>query len=213
MSYPKSYQKLIEQFLKFPTVGPRTAGRFVSYLIKLPKEKIEELIKSIEDLKRKIKFCAFCFNPFEPSTPEEIFCSICQDSRRDKTLLCIVEKEVDLISIENTRKYKGLYFILGGTLPLLKKANSEKIRIKELKDRIKNPKNFGPQFVQFKEVIIATNPTPEGEATAEIIKKELKNLFGDKLPKITKLGKGLPLGGELEYADEETLSSALESRK
>ncbi|MBZ9577863.1 recombination mediator RecR [Patescibacteria group bacterium] len=196
--YPKSIQKLIDLFSKFPTVGPRTAARFVFYLIKLPQEKFDELLASITNLKKAIRICSSCFNPFEDS--EETLCSICRDNSRDKTLLCVIEKETDLISIEKTKKYKGLYFILGGTISF-KKADSKKIRIEELKERIKNN--------GFKEIIIATNSTTEGEATALFIKRELKSFN----IKTTRLGRGLPVGGELEYADEDTLSSAFEGRK
>ena len=108
--YPPSIQKLIEKFSKFPTVGPRTAARFVFYLIKLPKGELEKLLKSISDLKEKITLCSFCFRTFElqPSEPQEKLCSICSNPSRDKSLLCIVEKETDLLSLEKTKKYKGL---------------------------------------------------------------------------------------------------------
>ncbi len=196
--YPKSIQKLIDLFSKFPTIGPRTAARFVFYLIKLPQEKFDELLVSITNLRKSIKICSSCFNPFESLNDAEL-CPICTDNSRDKTLLCIVEKETDLISIEKTKKYKGFYFILGGTVNL--KKNDKNIRTEELKERIKNN--------GFKEIIIATNSTTEGETTALFIKRELKpfNI------KITRLGRGLPVGGELEYADEETLTSAFEGRK
>ncbi len=196
--YPKSIQKLIDLFSKFPTIGPRTAARFIFYLIKLPQEKFDELLDSLTNLRKSIKVCSSCFNPFEES--EETLCPICRDNSRDKTLLCVVEKETDLISIENIKKYNGLYFILGGTIGL-KKDDKKKIRIGELKERIKNN--------GFKEIIIAINPTTEGEATALYLERELKPLG----IKITRLGRGLPVGGELEYADEETLGSAFEGRK
>lgn len=209
-------QKLINQFSKFPTVGPRTATRFVFYLLKLSKEEIDDLIFLIGDLKNKIKLCQFCFNFFEPSQTEEKFCKICQDSRRNRTLLCIIEKETDLIPIEKTKKYNGLYFILGGTLSTFKKKDVEKLRTKELVERIKTPKSFGLANAEFKEVIIAVNPTAEGEATALYLERLLKPLTcGEPAEpiKITRLGRGLPIGGELEYADEETLGSSLEGRK
>lgn len=206
--YPSSIQKLIDLFSKFPTVGPRTAGRFVFYLMRIPKEEVEKLLKAISDLKSNVKYCSFCFNPFE-SKNETNFCQICQDPTRERNLLCIVEKETDLVSIEKTKKYKGLYFILGGTVSTLKKEDIKKLRIGELEKRIKKPENYGIPINQFKEIIIATNPTTEGEATALYLERLFKNLN----TKITRLGRGLPVGGELEYTDEETLSSALEGRK
>lgn len=207
--FPPSIQKLIDLFSQFPTVGPRTATRFVFYLLKAPKEEIKELLKSIVELRKLVKNCKLCLNPFEPSTSPPVgskgegnLCPICSDPLRDKTLLCVVEKETDLISLEKTKKYKGLYFVLGGTVSTLKKTDIEKLRIKELEERIK-------KHPEIQEIIIATNPTTEGEATALYLKRSLAP-FGKK---ITQLGRGLPLGGELEYADEETLSSALEGRK
>lgn len=189
-------QKLIDLFSDFPTVGPRTATRFVFYLIKQPKEEFDNLIRAMEDLRNTIKLCSSCFNPFDATDSD--LCDICRDNARDKTTLCVVEKENDLISIENTKKYKGLYFILGGTVSALRKSN---IRDNELFERIKNN--------GFQEIIIATNPTSEGEATALFLQRKIKELG----VKTTRLGLGLPKGGELEYADEETLTSAFEGRK
>jgi len=224
--YPPTIQNLIKKFSKFPTIGPRTAARFVFYLIKLSGEEINELIKLILELKEKVKLCEFCFNPFSPPTnfaldaksikttesntklvggkPLETnqLCQICSDPGRDKTLLCVVEKESDLQSLEKTKKYKGFYFILGGTVSALKKKDIEKLRIKELEARVKN-------HPEIQEIIIAINPTPDGEATTLYLERLLKPFN----KKITRLGRGLPVGGELEYADEETLSSALESRR
>jgi len=208
MKYPKPIQKLIDLFSRFPTVGPRTATRFVFYLMKAKKEKIEELVRSIGNLKKEVKICSFCFNPFQPSADENL-CKICSDPTRDKSLLCVVEKETDLISIEKTNRYKGLYFILGGTVSTLKKEEIKKLRVKELIERIKNSEKYAIKDAKFKEIIIATNPTTEGESTALYLERKLKPLD----IKITRLGRGLPVGGELEYADEETLGSALEGRK
>jgi len=211
--YTSTIQKLIKEFSKFPTVGPRTAARFVFYLLNLPKEEVLNLLKSIQELKAQVRLCSFCFNPYEGREP---LCAICQNATRDRSLLCVVEKEVDLDSIEKTKKYKGLYFILGGTVSTLKKEDIEKLRIEELKERILSPKKSG-LGADFKEIIIAVNPTTEGEATALYLERHLKTLkSGGELAepiKITRLGRGLPVGGELEYADEETLSSALESRR
>jgi len=207
--YSKTIQKLIDLFSKFPTVGPRTAARFVFYLMTKNEKELNELISTISNLKKNVKICSLCFNPFEPSfvkTTEgkgnEKLCDICANPTRDKSLLCIVEKETDLISIEKTKKYKGLYFIFGGTISKLKKEEVKKLRTTDLEARIK-------KHPEIKEIIIATNPTTEGEATALYLERLLKT-FGKK---ITRLGRGLPIGAELEYADEETLGSALEGRK
>lgn len=203
--YPKSIQKLIEQFSKFPTVGPRTAARFVFYLLRLPKKDITELMDSISNLSKEVKICSFCFKPFEG---QGNLCEICYNSNRDRTRLCIVEKEVDLDAIEKIKRYNGLYFILGGTISLAKQ-DSEKIRAKELLERIKDPAAFHLFDASIEEIIIATNPTTEGESTALFLERKLKPLN----KKITKLARGMPKGGELEYADEETLGEALEGRK
>ena len=200
--YSPSIQKLIDLFSKFPTVGPRTAGRFVFYLMQKSKDEIEELINSISALKKNVKICLRCFNPFEG---EGEFCQICSNPSRDKTLLCVVANETDLQAIEKTKKYQGLYFVLGGTVSRLKKADIEKLRIKGLEKRIKNDRKI-------EEIILALNPTPEGEATTLYLERLIKNLPAFK-GQVTRLGRGLPVGGELEYADEETLSSALESRR
>ena len=236
MNYPLSIQKLIDLFSKFPTVGPRTASRFVFYLAGKSKEEVDKLAAAIVDLKKNVKSCRLCFNPFEPtqvsSSPAKVsekfrragfgagegegeLCEICSNPTRDKSLLCIVEKEIDLLSIEKTKKYKGLYFILGGQFSKLKKAALEKftqlnsakgnltgLRTKELEERIKS-------HPEIKEIIIALNSTTEGEATTLYLERLLKPFN----KKITRLGRGLPVGGELEYADEETLSSALEGRR
>lgn len=212
--FPKAIQKLIDLFSKFPTVGPRTAARFVFYLFKLPKEKIKELTNAILELKETIKLCPFCFKPFEEAESE--LCEICSNPARDKNLLCIVEKEADLEALEKTKKYKGLYFIFGEAKSILEKDKDREIKTKELEQRAKNPDAFGLMSADFKEIIIAVNPTTEGEATALYLERKLKSLElpeNKKLPKITRLGRGLPVGGELEYADDETLSSAFEGRK
>jgi len=231
--YSPTIQKLIDLFAKFPTVGPRTAARFVFYLINKSREElaetsshlaprtasrysaahlaprtasrysaIEELINSISNLKKNVKTCSLCFNPHEA---EGKFCEICSRPSRDKTLLCVIASETDLQALERTKKYQGLYFVLGGTVSRLKKADIEKLRIKELQKRIKNQP-------EIKEIILALNPTAEGEATTLYLERLLKNLPGFNA-RVSRLGRGLPVGGELEYADEETLTSALESRK
>jgi len=198
----ESIQKLIDIFRKFPTVGSRTAGRFVYYLMKLPKNKIDELIAAIQELKSKIKLCELCFNPYEGDSN---LCPICQNPSRNKNLLCIVEKETDLQSIESTKKFNGLYFILGGTVATMRKDEINGLRIEELKKRVKES--------SFSEIIVALNPTPEGKATSSLVESKIKELALMPASRLTHLAKGIPVGGELEYADEETLESALEGRK
>jgi len=200
--YPRSLQKLIGIFSYFPTVGPRTASRFAFYLLKASNSEIEEFISTLQNLRKDIRQCSFCFNPFEVA--EDVrqtgLCSICRNEMRDRALLCVVEKESDLEHLERTKQYHGRYFILGGLNGILKKEGLQNIRAKELKDRMMG---------EIQEVILALNPTTECEATVLYLERLLKP-FGKK---ITRLGRGLPVGGELEYADEETLRSALEGRK
>jgi recombination protein RecR len=212
--YPPAIQKLIELFSKFPTVGTRTAARFVFYLMGKGQEEIEELVATISEIKKNVKICRFCFNPFDFARRSlgeggAELCPICSNPSRDKTLLCVVEKEIDLDAIEKIKKYRGLYFILGGTVSFLKKKKIKELRLEELKVRLENPQKFGLFGADFKEVIIATNSTTEGEATAFYLERVLRPYN----KKISRLGRGLPIGGELEYADEETLASALESRR
>jgi recombination protein RecR len=202
----QSIQKLIALFSKFPTVGPRTAARFVYYLIGLNKAETDEIINSISALKKNIRVCRFCFSPFEPFDTAQgkghgDFCNVCLSPLRDKSLLCIVEKEADFNAIEKTKKYNGRYFILGGTFSSLRRADIEKLRFRDLGARMKSNK-------EIKEVILAINPTADGEATTLYLERFLKPFN----KKTTRLGIGLPAGGELEYADEETLRSALERR-
>jgi len=207
--YPRPIQKLTEAFTRFPTIGPRTAARFVFYMLKTSDTEIDELIEALQNLKKEIHLCAFCFNPFEITDKGTKLCPVCSDSQRDQSLLCIIEKESDLEALEATNEYHGLYFILGDAINALKKDEIKNLRKSELKERLQDPEKFGRAKTSFKEVIIATNPTTEGEAAALYIERLLQQLQ----IKTTRLGRGLPIGGELEYADEETLRSALQGRK
>jgi len=197
-----SIEKLINLFSQFPTVGRRTAGRFVFYLLRQPKETVTELTNAIEELRNSVKLCTFCFNPHERT---DSLCDICANPLRNK-LLCIVEKEQDLLSIEKTKKYNGLYFILGGMI------DTKNIKTAELKERLTKPDSFGIKSASFSEIIIALNPTVEGIATSRAVEQSLKEFLPAGV-KISHLAKGLPMGGELEYADDETLENALEGRK
>jgi len=200
----EKFQKLVKLFSKFPTVGQRTATRFVYYILKLDKNEVEELINEILELRKNIRQCPLCFNLFEIKDENDKICPICSEKKRDKSLICLVEKETDLLAIEAIKKYNGLYLVLGGTVGKLDdKKDRETIekRIQALVERIQNG--------EIKEVILALNQTLQGKKTADFVKKLLK----DTNVKISQLGRGLPTGGELEYADEETLLAALESRK
>ena len=199
--YPPVIQSLIEKFTRFPAIGARTASRFVFYLLSASDTEVEELIQGIRDVREKISLCSLCFRPAE--NLHERLCDICSNPQRNKAQLCIVEKESDLEILEKAKEYKGLYLILGGTVGTLKKEEITGIRLKELQERIANSQE------ELKEAIIATNPTPEGESTALYIER----IFEPTKIRVTRLGRGLPIGGELEYADEETLRSALEGRK
>jgi recombination protein RecR len=199
--YPESIKKVIDIFLGFPTVGSRTATRFAFHLAKQNKKETKELLEAIIEIKNKIKTCSFCFNVFESENNDSLFCEICSDKTRNKKTVCVVEKETDIEPIEQTKKYKGLYFVLGGSLSPLRKESFKKIRIKELIERIKEN--------DFQEIIVATNFTPQGESTALYLERTIKPLK----VKTTRLAKGLPTGSELEYIDQETLSSSLEGRK
>lgn len=164
---------------------------------------IEELVQAIRSVQQQIKFCSFCFNPYQARGDDDKqveFCEICSDQTRDQSVLCIVEKESDLEALEKTKQYRGRYFILGGVQDVLKKGGVQNMRIAELKER-------AAQNIQ--ELIIALNPTAEGESAALYVQRVLSPLG----IKVTRIGRGLPVGAELEYADEETIKSALEGRK
>ncbi len=197
-----SIEQLIKIFSRFPTIGPKTASRFAFYLMEASDEEIENLIQAIENLKKKIKICPLCFRAFENGSLE--LCSICENPARKKDLLCVVEKEIDLEAIEKTGVFKGLYFILGAVLPVLKKEkepNPLEEKVALLFERVSKD--------GIEEIVLALNPTLEGQNTVLWLKRKLEPLA----IKITQLAKGMPLGGELEYADEETITSALEGRK
>ena len=195
MKYPQSIQNLIDFFSKLPTVGPKTAERYVFYLLKQEKDDLQKFASAIANLKDKITICEHCFGVTDTSP-----CSICQDTKRDNSILCVVSNTRDMISLEKTKEFKGKYHVLGGVLDTIEGIHPEKLKIKQLLERI--PKE------NIKEVILALNPTLEGETTAIYLTKILKPY---KIL-ITRLAKGLPMGADLEYADEITLSNALKYR-
>lgn len=196
MLYPKSFQKLIQNFSSLPSVGPKMAERLVLFLFKQDKKVTEEFSENLKELKN-LKSCQKCSN-----ISEDNLCEICKNTKREQKIICVVEEPLDIISIEKTGVYRGLYHVLGGILDYSPNKQAD-LKIPELLSRIKNEK--------IKEVIIATNPTTEGDATALYLKKKIKDF---SIPvKISRLAKGLSTGSDIEYADEATLSAALTNRR
>ncbi len=194
MLYPKSFEKLIQQFSSLPSVGPKMAERLVLFLFKQDKEKIKNFADNLLAL-QKLSSCQRCFN-----IAEEDLCEICKNKARDQKTICVVEEPLDIISIERTGIYHGLYHVLGGVI-FASTGKDDNLKIPQLLSRLKNEK--------IKEVIIAANPTTEGDATALYLKRKIQPLQ----IKVTRLARGLSTGGDIEYADELTLSEALTNRK
>lgn len=194
MRYPHSIQNLIDRLSLLPSVGPKTAERYVFYLLNQDEERLNELAEAIKDLKQKTTVCQTCLAAAENNP-----CSICANENRSDELLCVVENLQDLVAIESTKQYQGKYFILGGLINTIYGIGPEKLNTEKL-IKIIQKKNI-------KELILALNFTLEGETTALYLNKILKNKL-----KITRLAKGLPAGSDLEYADQTTLTSAFKYR-
>jgi recombination protein RecR len=208
--YPEPIQTLASLFVKLPGIGPRMGARLAFYLLKVAPQEAQELGEAVLQLHKRMRLCAFCFNPFGPvSDATNSLCAICADTRRAKDTLCIVEKEGDLEALEVTRSFHGLYFVLGGTVGMLRKVDMKHLRLEELKERLSDSKKFGIPARKFAEIILAMNLTTEGEATALYLERLLHSMD----IKTTRLGRGLPVGGELEYSDIETLKQSLENRR
>jgi recombination protein RecR len=196
MNLPQPIRELIEEFNKFPGIGSKTAEKFAYYLLKQPRDEIDKLISSLQKIKTSINLCQQCYNFSEKTS-----CELCSDPHRDKSILCIVSDSADLWALEKTNEYKGLYYILGGLINQIDGVGPDQLRFKELIERIK--KNG------VKEIILALDATMEGETTVLYLTKALKSLS----IKITRLARGLPMGSDIEYADEVTLTSALSGRR
>ena len=194
--YSESVQKLIKEFEKFPGIGHKTAVRLAFYVLEEDETFAKNMADAIVEAKSKVKFCSKCFNltDIEP-------CSICSNPKRDKELLCVVEDVKDVVAMEKTHEFKGLYHVLHGAISPMNNVSASDIKIKELVSRLSDN--------EIKEVILATNPTIEGEATAMYISRLLKPLG----IKVTRIAHGIPVGGDLEYTDEITLIKALEGRR
>ena len=194
--YSPSIEKLIESFEKLPSIGHKTAVRLAFHMLDLSEEDAKEFIDSIINAKTNLKYCSKCYN-ISDTDP----CPICGSPKRDNTLICVVEDVRDIMAMERTHEFKGVYHVLHGTISPMNGIGPEDIKIKELLNRIGE--------TNIKEIIIATNPRVEGEATAIYLSKIIKPLG----IKVTRIAHGIPVGGDLEYTDEITLSKALEGRR
>jgi recombination protein RecR len=197
--YSPAIQNLIDQLARLPGVGPKTAQRLAFHLLRLPREEAVPLATAIITAKDTVGFCARCFN-----LTDEDLCEICKDPRRDETQLCVVEEPVDVIALERTHGYRGLYHVLGGALSPIDGVGPERLRLGELFERVRSEK--------IQEVVVATNPNTSGEATALYIAQQLRGDIEAGAVRVTRLAAGLPMGADLEYADEITLGRALSGR-
>ena len=191
-------ENLVAQLTRLPGVGTRTAHRLAFHLLRVPRDEAQALAAAIDEVKERVRFCSECGN-----LTEEERCQICRDERRDRTLVCVVEQPADLMSLERTHEYRGLYHVLGGALSPIDGVDPEHLKISQLVDRVRDG--------DVTEVVIATNPTTSGEATGFFIAEALRALGGDVA--VTRLASGLPVGADLEYADEITLGKALSGRR
>jgi recombination protein RecR len=188
-------ENLVAQLTRLPGVGTRTAHRLAFHLLRVPRDEAQALAVAIEEVKERVRFCSECGN-----LTEEERCEICRDERRDRTLVCVVEQPADLVSLERTHEYRGLYHVLGGSLSPIDGVEPEHLRIDELMGRVDRN--------GIQEVVLATNPNMTGEATAAYLADRLRGRV-----RVTRLASGLPVGGDLEYADEVTLGRALSGRR
>ena len=194
--YPEPVARLIDALQRLPGIGPKTAQRLTFYLLKRSTDEVRELGDALRSMKEKITYCRICFNVTDDDP-----CRICEDPRRDSNVICVVEEPNDLLAMERTGEYRGLYHVLLGALSPLDGVGPDDLKIRELLARLEGKDTA--------EVILATNPNVEGEATALYLAKLLRPLA----VRITRIARGLPVGGDLEYADQVTLSKALEGRR
>ncbi len=194
---PAPVTKLIDEFSRLPGIGPKTASRLTFYLLRNSAERAKALSEALIELHQKVLFCSQCFNIAETNP-----CVVCSDEHRDRAVICVVEDPLDVLAIERTRDYHGLYHVLHGTIAPTEGIGPEDLKIAELVARVQRSET------PIREIIVATNPNLEGEATAMYIARQ----FVGSPVRLTRLGRGLPVGGDIEYADELTLSRSLSSR-
>jgi recombination protein RecR len=200
-AYTPPVQALIDELGRLPGVGPKSAQRIAFHLLKIPADDANRLATAINDAKAKVRFCDLCWNVAEPGPDGSVLCPICTDPRRDTSVVCVVEESRDIVAIERTGEFRGRYHVLLGAINPLEGIGPEHLKVRELLARLE------PEGV--KEVIVCTNPNTEGEVTAMYLARLLKPLGID----VTRPASGLPVGGDLEYADELTLGRALEGRR
>jgi recombination protein RecR len=193
--------RLIESFGRLPGIGPKTAQRLTYHLLRAPDAEARALAAALVDVRDKVVFCERCFN-----ISDQELCAICRDPGRDQTRLCVVEEPLDVLALDRTGEFKGLYHVLHGAISPIDGIGPERLKIRELLARADEASREGSPF---EEVIIATNPTLEGEATAMYLAERLESVVGS----VTRIARGLPVGGDLEYADEVTLIHALQGRR
>ncbi|GAB3041040.1 recombination mediator RecR [Sediminivirga luteola] len=196
MLYDGAIQDLIEEFNKLPGVGPKSAQRLAFHVLQADPDDVSALAQALVEVKRRVRYCETCGN-----VAERELCAICEDARRDGSIICIVEEPKDVMAIERTREFRGLYHVLGGAIDPMRGIGPDQLRIRELLGRL--------QSDQIEELVIATNPNVEGEATATYLTRLLLPLGVT----VSRLASGLPVGGDLEYADEVTLGRAFEGRR
>ncbi|MGO3024040.1 MAG: recombination mediator RecR [Brevibacterium sp.] len=194
--YEGALQDLVEEFGKLPGIGPKSAQRLAFHILQTDLQDVNALAQALTDVKKRVRFCEICGN-----VSEEAECTVCQDPRRDRSMICVVEEPKDVVAIERTREYRGLYHVLGGAIDPMAGVGPDNLRIKELMTRL--------QDGEVEETVIATDPNLEGEATATY----LVRLLGSLGVTVTRLASGLPVGGDLEYADEVTLGRAFSGRR
>lgn len=198
MKIPKAIQNVIESFERLPGIGPKSAQRLTFYLLHVPQGELDRFALSIQNLKKGTMMCSICFT-IDETDP----CSICSDMNREHSVICVVEQPLDVLALEKSRKFNGAYHVLHGKIDPLNNIGPDEIKIGELIRRSTDQEGI-------KEIILATNPTMEGEATAMYIAKQLKSQRSDL--KVTRIGRGLPTGADLEYADPTTLEQAMQGR-
>lgn len=193
---PRPVARLVEELIRLPGIGPKSASRLAYYLLRVPEEEARALAEAILEMKARMRFCSRCYNITEVDP-----CAICSDEDRDRTRICVVEEPLDVVALERTGRYRGLYHVLHGAISPVEGIGPDDLRIRELLTRVR--------LQPVEEIILATNPSLEGDATAMYLAQNLIPLG----VRVTRLAHGLPMGGDLEYADEITLSRALEGRR